>query len=67
MNIWHKKMVAIAVVFLLAGGIIGFMIGGYTVLQSVMNLGSRFIDPQLIQDAVTQYETNIANCYPIQL
>jgi len=60
-------MVAIAVVFLLAGGIIGFMIGGYTVLQSVMNLGSRFIDPQLIQDAVTQYETNIANCYPIQL
>ena len=67
MNLWHKKMVAIAVVFLLAGGIIGFMIGGYTVLQSVMNLGSRFIDPQLIQDAVTQYETNIANCYPIQL
>ena len=67
MNIWHKKMVAIAVVFLLAGGIIGFMIGGYTVLQSVMNLGSRFLDPQLIQDAVIQYETNIANCYPIQL
>jgi len=67
MNLWHKKMVAIGLVFLFVGILVGVTIGSYLTIKAVAKVGSSFLDEELVRQAVWQYKNNIAGCYPIKL
>jgi len=62
-NLWYKKMIAVGIVFLLVGLIIGFCLGGYVTIKAVAEVGSHFLDEEVVAHALYQYRNNIAGCY----
>ena len=59
-----KKRVALMIITLLIGLFIGNIIGGYTTIKAVAVIASGFVDQDLVEAAVWQYENNIKQCYP---
>lgn len=49
------------------GLIIGIGLGSYFTIKAVADVASRFIDKELVEQAVFQYKNNIAQCYPTNL
>lgn len=57
----------IIIIALLIGGFIGFSIGVYTTIKSIVYVASGFIDIDydLVSKAIFQYKNNIGGCYPV--
>ena len=49
---------------LIIGLLLGYMTGVYVTIKSVVNMGSGFLDKELIEQAIYQYKNNIASCFP---
>lgn len=64
MNLWHKKMMVCLIIGLLIGFMIGVPTGSYITMKAVARVGSSFLDAELIQQAIYQYQNNIAGCFP---
>lgn len=62
----NKTIVLIAVLALIIGFFAGYMSGSYVTIKAVANIASGFIEPQLVEQAIYQYNNHIGNCYPSQ-
>ena len=58
------EIVVLALVIMLCL-ILGFMAGSYATMKAVADVASRFMDPELVDKALTQYYDNIKSCYPM--
>jgi len=65
MIIQTKKYIAVLIIGILFGALIGFYIGSYTTIKAVAKIASGFIDidEDLISAAIYQYKHHIGNCY----
>lgn len=64
----YKTLIVVGIICLLIGGFIGFQLGAYVTLKSVVDIASRFIDAELVEKAIYQYKNNIGHCFaPLNL
>lgn len=61
----HKIVVAIIISTLLIS--VGFIIGTWTTVKAVASLAIGFIDTDLLNKALFQYNEGIRQCFPSQL
>ena len=59
----NKGIVLILIFGLVIGFIFGFMYGGYVTIKAVSDVASRFMDADLVEQAVGQYNDNLRRCY----
>ncbi len=62
-----KQKVALLIITALGSFIIGMTLGSYLTLKAVSEVASRFMDPELVEQAITLYKNNIKNCFPLKL
>lgn len=59
-----KILITIFILILVVVFFAGYMFGTYMTIKAVADIASRFMDRNLIEQALTQYKHNIGNCYP---
>ena len=57
----RNGLIAIGIICLLLGAVVGACIATYLVVKAVAEVGSQFVDKQLIEDAIFRYRHHIAN------
>jgi len=60
----EKKIIVIIVLALIIVFLMGTMAGVYITSKVVASIAVGFIDPELVEKAIGQYEDRIKKCYP---
>lgn len=66
-SIEGKKRMMIFVVALALGLMLGYYAGAYFTIKAVVEIGSGFIDKEIIEDAIYQYKNHIKARYPNEM
>ena len=59
-----KKMIVYTIIILLIGIFVGTLIGTAITIKSIAEIGSGFLDKELIENALYQYNNQLKGCYP---
>ena len=66
-SIEGKKRMMIFVVALALGLMLGYYTGAYFTIKAVIEIGSGFIDRELVEDALYQYNNHIKTRFPNEM
>lgn len=64
MTLKRKKYVVLIIVITLIGFVLGYLAGAYMTLKAVARATSGFLDIELLEQAIWQYENHVGACYP---
>ena len=62
-----NKLIVISIIVFIIGLFIGFNLGSYVTIKAVASVAGGFVDEEMIQKAIYQYNNHIGNCFPSQL
>ena len=62
----RERVNKLAIILLIFGLLLGFYVGTYVTIRTVASIASGFVDKEIVEQAIYQYEHHIKKCYPIQ-